>query len=57
MVEETRAEELAEFDQIMVWDHAQLPDGEMDPYLRGLEEWIGFAETIHSVLEEDIKKA
>lgn len=39
-------EERSEFDEIMVWGHEAVMD-ESDPYVRGLEEWIGFAEQVY----------
>lgn len=45
-IEEAISEELAHFDDLMVWDHGALPDESSDPYLRGVEEWISFAETV-----------
>lgn len=36
------------FDEIMVWDHEAQPDNE-DVYVKGIEEWIGFAEAVGSV--------
>lgn len=45
-IEETVSEELAHFDGVMVWDHGALPDQTSDPYLKGVEEWISFAETV-----------
>ncbi|KAG9238500.1 ribonuclease H2 non-catalytic subunit-domain-containing protein [Amylocarpus encephaloides] len=41
-------EEQSEFEEMVVWGHEALPDEMADPYLRGMEEWIAFAETIHS---------
>ena len=38
-------EEQSVFDEIMVWGHEAVMD-ESDPYVRGLEEWIGFAEQV-----------
>lgn len=38
-------EEQSVFDEIMVWGHEALMD-ESDPYVRGMEEWIGFAEQV-----------
>ncbi|KAI1765366.1 ribonuclease H1 small subunit [Hypoxylon sp. FL1150] len=38
----------ATFDEIMIWGHESLTDSNEDPYLRGVEEWISFAEQIHS---------
>ncbi|KAM0716086.1 hypothetical protein Q7P37_008600 [Cladosporium fusiforme] len=37
----------ATFDHVMVWDHEAVPDCE-DVYVKGVEEWIGFAEAMHS---------
>lgn len=39
-------EEQAEFDEILVWGHEALPDETSDPYVRGVEEWIAFAEQV-----------
>lgn len=41
-------EEQSTFDEIMVWGHETMMD-ESDPYVRGLEEWIGFAEQVCAV--------
>ncbi|KAI0889546.1 ribonuclease H1 small subunit [Annulohypoxylon maeteangense] len=38
----------ATFDELMIWNHESLADSSEDPYLRGMEEWISFAEQIHS---------
>ena len=43
-------EETGGFDDIMVWGHEALPEGE-DPYVKGLEEWIGFAEKVSVVVK------
>lgn len=40
------AEARAEFEEIMVWGHEALPEDTADPYVRGLEEWISFAEQV-----------
>lgn len=39
-------EEQSEFEDIMVWGHEALPDDTADPYVKGLEEWIAFAEQV-----------
>lgn len=39
-------EEQAGFEDIMIWGHESLPDEMADPYVRGMEEWIAFAETV-----------
>lgn len=41
-------DEQAEFDEIMLWGHEALPDEMMDSYVRGVDEWIGFAEQVCS---------
>jgi hypothetical protein len=41
-------QEQAEFDEILVWGHETLPDETSDPYVRGVEEWIFFAEQVGS---------
>jgi ribonuclease H2 subunit C len=38
-------EEQSEFDEIVVWGHEAIMD-EADPYVRGMEEWIGLAEKV-----------
>jgi ribonuclease H2 subunit C len=43
-------EEEACFEEVMVWGHEALPEELVDPYVRGMEEWISFAETVCSVL-------
>ena len=37
----------ATFDEVVIWGHEMVPDDE-DVYVRGMEEWIGFAEAMHS---------
>lgn len=39
-------EEQASFEEIVVWGHEVLPDGMADPYVRGVEDWIVFAEQV-----------
>lgn len=36
----------ATFDELMIWGHESLTDSNEDPYLRGVEEWISFAEQV-----------
>lgn len=38
-------EEQSVFEEIVVWGHEAVMD-EGDPYVRGVEEWIGFAEAV-----------
>lgn len=44
-------EEIGTFDEVIVWGHEQMPAGD-DVFVRGIEEWIGFAEAMHGVGEE-----
>lgn len=39
-------EEQSGFDDIMVWGHEALPEEGADPYVKGIEEWIAFAEQV-----------
>ncbi|KAI9679288.1 MAG: hypothetical protein M1817_005308 [Caeruleum heppii] len=41
-------EESAQFDEVVVWAHDVLPDEASDAYVKGVEEWIGFAEQMNS---------
>lgn len=38
----------AEFEEVVVWGHEHLADAGGDAYVRGVEEWVGFAERVHS---------
>ncbi|KFY02644.1 hypothetical protein O988_02020 [Pseudogymnoascus sp. VKM F-3808] len=42
--EECLMEELADFDEFVIWGHVALPDETTDPYLRAIEEYTAFAE-------------
>ncbi|KAI9694149.1 MAG: hypothetical protein M1822_003420 [Bathelium mastoideum] len=35
------------FDNFIVWEHDSLPDPAGDPHIKGIEEWIQFAEKMH----------
>jgi hypothetical protein len=39
--------EVAGFDEIVIWGHEAVPEAD-DHFVRGVEEWIGFAETMHA---------
>ncbi|KAI2640852.1 ribonuclease H1 small subunit [Hypomontagnella submonticulosa] len=39
----------ATFDEVMIWNHESLADSGEDPYLRGMEEWISFAEQVRQI--------
>ena len=43
----TALDEVATFDEVVVWGHDALPE-ENDPVARGLEEWIGLAATMNA---------
>ncbi|KAK3061888.1 hypothetical protein LTS18_005233 [Coniosporium uncinatum] len=47
------AEQVSSFDEILVWKHEALPDPVEDPHVKGVEEWISFAEAIHSYEDSD----
>lgn len=49
-VEVKRLECQGRFDEVVVWGHEMVPDGE-DGYVRGVEEWIGFAEAVSCSVE------
>ncbi|KAK5634180.1 hypothetical protein RRF57_009894 [Xylaria bambusicola] len=36
----------AVFDQLMIWGHESTSDSTADPFVRGMEEWIAFAEEV-----------
>lgn len=38
----------AEFDEVVVWGHESLAEAGGDAYVRGVEEWIGFAGRVHA---------
>jgi ribonuclease H2 subunit C len=46
--EETKiTEQVATFDEVVVWEHGGKVDGEKDAYVRGLGEWVGWAGVMH----------
>lgn len=42
-------EEQAAFKEVILWGHESTPD-ENDPYVKGIQEWIAFAETVCGIL-------
>ena len=38
--------ELASFDELVVWAHDTLPEDKNDPYIKAAEEWIRFAKQV-----------
>lgn len=47
MEEVKLAENLGEFESIVIWEHGGTIDSERDAYVRGLGEWIEFASGMH----------
>lgn len=39
-------EEQSTFDDVMVWGHETVPEDGADPFVKGMEEWISFAEQV-----------
>lgn len=56
-VETKVAEQIASFDEIVVWEHGGAVDVERDAYVRGLGEWVGWAGSMHDVEGEVEGKA
>ncbi|USP78914.1 hypothetical protein yc1106_06188 [Curvularia clavata] len=46
-VEVKIAEKIGEFDEVVVWGHGGEVDAGQDMFVRGLKEWVGFAESMH----------
>ena len=38
-------QELGSFDELVLWGHESIVEGE-DTFVKGMEEWIGFAEAV-----------
>jgi ribonuclease H2 subunit C len=47
------AEQVGEFDQVILWGHGGEVDGSGDAFVRGMNEWVGFAESMHVDEEEE----
>jgi ribonuclease H2 subunit C len=47
------AEKLGAFDEVVVWGHGSAVDEKEDAYVRGIREWIGFAEAMHNEDDEE----
>jgi ribonuclease H2 subunit C len=41
-------EQVASFDKLVIWQHESLPDATEDAYMKGIQEWMDLAETIHA---------
>jgi ribonuclease H2 subunit C len=46
-IETLAMDQHASFGEVTVWDHEAVPEG-ADVYVKGIEEWIGFAEAVSS---------
>lgn len=46
--EVTMLNELGSFNKLLIWNHESIVDGD-DPFVKGLSEWIGFAEAVSGV--------
>lgn len=46
IIEVGSMEQNAQFGEVMVWGHEVLPDNAGDPYVKGMEEWMAFAEQV-----------
>jgi ribonuclease H2 subunit C len=46
LVDIMAVEELASFEEIVVWNHQFTPAETEDPYVRGVQEWMGLAEAV-----------
>lgn len=40
-------ESLAEFDDVVIWEHGAAPTADNDPYVKGIQEWVALAEAAH----------
>jgi ribonuclease H2 subunit C len=48
------AEQVGEFDEVVIWGHGGEVEAGQDMFVRGMQEWVGFAEAMH-VDEQDEK--
>lgn len=47
------AEQIGEFDEVVVWGHGGAVDEGSDMFVRGVREWVGFAESMHCDVEDE----
>lgn len=40
-------ESMATFDDLVIWGHGTAPAAADDPYAKGIQEWLAFAEAVH----------
>jgi ribonuclease H2 subunit C len=48
LVETRIMEQVGQFQELIVWEHHAKPNGMEDVYVRGLDEWVGFAAKVHA---------
>ncbi|KAL9136021.1 MAG: hypothetical protein Q9175_002759 [Cornicularia normoerica] len=49
--EDTVLNEIGSFEKVIIWNHESMVDGD-DAFVKGLSEWIGFAQVMHAPGEE-----
>ena len=42
--------EVGSFDKMLIWNHESMVDGD-DTFVKGLSEWVGFAEAVSHMFE------
>lgn len=52
-VEVSVAEQVGAFEEFVVWGHGEKVDGGQDAFVRGVGEWVVWAESMHVDEEED----
>jgi ribonuclease H2 subunit C len=57
LVEVKIAEQVGTFDEVVVWGHGGEVDGSQDVFIRGMNEWVGFAESMHVDEEGDVQES
>lgn len=48
------AEQVGDFEAIVVWGHGGQVDEGSDMFVRGMTEWVGFAESMHCDDEDSV---
>ena len=46
----TVLKEVGSFDKMLIWNHESMVDGD-DTFVKGLSEWVGFAEAVSHMFE------
>ncbi|KAL5387062.1 hypothetical protein DPSP01_003674 [Paraphaeosphaeria sporulosa] len=52
-VEVKVAEQIGEFEEVVVWGHGGQVEEGQDMFIRGMKEWMGFAEAMHGEDEDE----